>query len=77
MALIPSKRLLVVAFILLCFISITVRARDLRETSVGVKKGQSSDVFKPNNHEGAQGSSGVGVDTMDYTPAKKNPPIHN
>ncbi|XP_019436863.1 PREDICTED: uncharacterized protein LOC109343150 [Lupinus angustifolius] len=78
MALLPSKLLLLLAFLLLCFITTTPRARSLRDTSGnGVEKGQSSvKVFKPNNREGAQSSSDE-VDTMDYTPAKRNPPIHN
>ncbi|XP_061345614.1 protein GOLVEN 2 [Gastrolobium bilobum] len=74
MAMLPSKRLVLVAFLLLCFISMTARARSLRETGVGAEKGQRN-LFKL-NHEGAQDSSDE-LDTMDYTPAKKKPPIHN
>ncbi|XP_057421225.1 uncharacterized protein LOC130715172 [Lotus japonicus] len=75
MAMLPSKRLVLITFMLLCFISITARARNLRETKDGAEKGQSS-MFKP-NHEGAHERSDDDLDTMDYTPAKKNPPIHN
>ncbi|KAF1887822.1 hypothetical protein Lal_00023830 [Lupinus albus] len=77
MALLPTKQFLVLAFLLLCFIFTT--GRSLRENSDdnGVEKGQSSIyVLIQNNHEGKHSSSNE-VDTMDYTPAKKNPPIHN
>ncbi|RDX79589.1 Root meristem growth factor 9, partial [Mucuna pruriens] len=75
MAISPNKRLLLVAFLLLCFITITARARNLREIRDHAdKKGQTS-LFKP-NHEGAQDTNSE-LDTMDYTPAKRNPPIHN
>ncbi|MCH87452.1 root meristem growth factor 9-like [Trifolium medium] len=78
MAIVPSKRLVLIAFLLLCFVSTTARARNLREiTKEGVEKGQSSE-FKP-NHEVAQTQEKNDdlLDTMDYTPASKNPPIHN
>ncbi|KAK7399436.1 hypothetical protein VNO78_10618 [Psophocarpus tetragonolobus] len=75
MALPPNKRLLLVAFLLLCFVTVTVRARNFREIREdAVKKGQTG-LFKL-NHEGAQDSNNE-LDTMDYTPAKRNPPIHN
>ncbi|KAK7318504.1 hypothetical protein RJT34_03206 [Clitoria ternatea] len=74
MAMSHNKRLLLVAFVLLCFITMTARARSLRETKDEAKKGETS-LFKP-NHEGAHDNSDD-LDTMDYTPAKKNPPIHN
>ncbi|KAI4317168.1 hypothetical protein L6164_025063 [Bauhinia variegata] len=80
MAILPSKRLLLVAFILLCFITITVRGRSLRETSTqetrnGAEKSQ-NDLVKTKNQGGEQPDTDDLV-TMDYTPAKKNPPIHN
>lgn len=52
-------------------------ARNLREIKEGGEKGQSSE-FKP-NHEGTQTQvkNDDLLDTMDYTPASKNPPIHN
>ncbi|XP_020215497.1 uncharacterized protein LOC109799371 [Cajanus cajan] len=77
MAMSPNKSLLLVAFLLLCFITTTARARNLREIKDEVKKGQANldAMFKP-NHEGAQESNDE-LDTMDYTPAKRNPPIHN
>ncbi|KAK7358889.1 hypothetical protein VNO77_00829 [Canavalia gladiata] len=75
MAFSPSKRLLLVAFLLFCFFTMTARARNLRETKDEAKKDQTKNLFKL-NHEGAQDSSDD-LDTMDYSPAKKNPPIHN
>lgn len=52
-------------------------ARNLRETKDGAEKSQSG-LFKPNHEETkTQENNGDLVDTMDYTPAKKNPPIHN
>jgi len=46
--------------------------REIKDDAV--KKGQTG-LFKP-QHEGAH-ESNVVLDTMDYTPAKRNPPIHN
>ncbi|QHO02460.1 Root meristem growth factor [Arachis hypogaea] len=77
-----NRLLLVVAFLLLCFMSMTARGRSLREIATnknGVddgEKGHQSNVFK-RNHEGTQEIISGDIDTMDYTPAKKNPPIHN
>ncbi|QHO58526.1 uncharacterized protein DS421_3g91390 [Arachis hypogaea] len=62
--------------------SMTARGRSLREiatTKNGVNnggRGHQSNVFK-RNHEGTQEIISGDIDTMDYTPAKKNPPIHN
>ncbi|XP_050896414.1 uncharacterized protein LOC127103181 [Lathyrus oleraceus] len=77
MAIVPNKRLLLIAFLLLFFISTIAQARNLREIKEGGEKGQSSE-FKP-NHEGTQTQvkNDDLLDTMDYTPASKNPPIHN
>ncbi|XP_004503988.1 uncharacterized protein [Cicer arietinum] len=76
MTMLPNKRLLLIAFLVFCFIS-TARARNLRETKDGAEKSQSG-LFKPNHEETkTQENNGDLVDTMDYTPAKKNPPIHN
>ncbi|CAL5214527.1 unnamed protein product [Lathyrus oleraceus] len=77
MAIVPNKRLLLIAFLLLFFISTIAQARNLREIKEGDEKGQSSE-FKP-NHEGTQTQvkNDDLLDTMDYTPASKNPPIHN
>ncbi|KAL2342964.1 hypothetical protein Fmac_004249 [Flemingia macrophylla] len=78
MAMSPNKGLLLVAVLLLCFIGTTARARSLKEIRDSVKKGQANlnaTLFKP-NHDGAHDSNDE-LDTMDYTPAKRNPPIHN
>ncbi|KAH1251153.1 Root meristem growth factor 9 [Glycine max] len=76
MAMSPNKRLLLAAFLLLCFITMTASARSLREIKDdAVKKSTQTSFFKP-NHEGAEDSNDE-LDTMDYTPAKRNPPIHN
>nr|KYP69373.1 hypothetical protein KK1_008562 [Cajanus cajan] len=79
MALLPTKRCLLLAFLLLCFVSITATARSLRETKddglapVSIEKSHENQ-FKPNQG----GEQDIGdLATMDYTPAKKNPPIHN
>ncbi|KAG5241695.1 hypothetical protein OIU76_024857 [Salix suchowensis] len=75
MAQISRNHLVLVAFFLLCFVSTCARARTLREASshVAVKKDQ-NDLF-PSKENGLPG-----VDEligMDYTPARKKPPIHN
>ncbi|TKY73884.1 Root meristem growth factor 9 [Spatholobus suberectus] len=77
MAMLPSKRCLLVAFLLLCFVSVAT-ARSLRETKDGLApvsaEKSHENQFKPNQG----GEQDIGdLATMDYTPAKKNPPIHN
>ncbi|ESW09571.1 hypothetical protein PHAVU_009G138200 [Phaseolus vulgaris] len=78
MAMLPTKRFLLLAFLLLYFLSINASARSLRETKdelvpVSVEKSH-EDQFKLNQG----GEQDIGdLTTMDYTPAKKNPPIHN
>ncbi|KHN34030.1 hypothetical protein glysoja_030484, partial [Glycine soja] len=79
-----NKRILLVAFFFLCFISIHARARVLKEKSNMVDS-TSSDastahhsethdhVFKPK--EGKYNANEVF--SMDYTPARRKPPIHN
>ncbi|GLT75182.1 hypothetical protein SLA2020_469240 [Shorea laevis] len=75
MAMVPCKRLLLVAFLLLWSISISAEARSL---PVGAR------------NEGENGHEIVGtvkvqvtfpadedLVTTDYPPAKNNPPIHN
>ncbi|KAL9329714.1 hypothetical protein ACSQ67_004717 [Phaseolus vulgaris] len=73
---VPSEGHLLLLCLLLCFITMTARARSLREIKHddAVKKAQTG-LFKP-QHEAAQQSNDE-LDTMDYTPAKRNPPIHN
>ncbi|CAJ1974611.1 unnamed protein product [Sphenostylis stenocarpa] len=74
----PTKRCLLLAFIFLSFLSINATARSLRETKdelapVSAEKSHENQ-FKPNQG----GDQDIGdLTTMDYTPAKKNPPIHN
>ncbi|KAF9678765.1 hypothetical protein SADUNF_Sadunf07G0069800 [Salix dunnii] len=76
MAEISRNHLVLVAFFLLCFVSTRARAaRTLREASSnhGAEKDQ-NDLF-PSKENGLPG-----VDEligMDYTPARKKPPIHN
>ncbi|KAF7840052.1 Root meristem growth factor 9 [Senna tora] len=79
-----SRRILLVAFLLICFFSISASGRSLREKSknyngVGEEKvqKQNSNMFKANKHGGEEANGSDDLVTMDYTPAKKNPPIHN
>ncbi|BAT79078.1 hypothetical protein LR48_Vigan04g103700 [Vigna angularis] len=80
MAMLPTKRFLLLALLLLCFLSINATARSLRETKdelapVSAEKSYENQ-FKVN--QGGQQEQDTGdLTTMDYTPAKKNPPIHN
>uniref|UniRef100_A0A2N9HPW7 Root meristem growth factor 9 n=1 Tax=Fagus sylvatica TaxID=28930 RepID=A0A2N9HPW7_FAGSY len=73
------KRVLLVTFVLLCFIIITAEARSLRgmttinEATSEAPKG-SDDLFTPNQESVVDTDELV---SMDYTPTKKNPPIHN
>ncbi|KAG2711686.1 hypothetical protein I3843_04G081800 [Carya illinoinensis] len=72
------KRLLLVAFVFLCFISITARARSLRaasNTNEAGPKGDVDDLFTP-KEDGMEASSDE-LASMDYTPTTKKPPIHN
>ncbi|XP_020215609.1 uncharacterized protein LOC109799451 [Cajanus cajan] len=78
---VQNKRILLVLFFLLCFISIHARARKLKEKSNTVSSGDSStthkethdNVFKPKEGK----DNGNEVFSMDYTPARRKPPIHN
>ncbi|KAI4345149.1 hypothetical protein L6164_012303 [Bauhinia variegata] len=79
MAMLSSRRLLLVSFILLCFIS-NVRGRSLRETNRpetrdGAQEISKNDLVK--NNQGGETPDTDDLVTMDYTPIKKNPPIHN
>ncbi|XAR73252.1 hypothetical protein NMG60_11007161 [Bertholletia excelsa] len=77
MAVMSTKRLLLVTFFLFCFISGTARARNLRtlqaeRSTNGAEKVQNPTLVpKQGDHEGEN------LLTMDYTPARKKPPIHN
>ncbi|XP_052191369.1 protein GOLVEN 2 isoform X1 [Diospyros lotus] len=77
MALLVCKRLLLLAFLMLCIISVpATAARVLRtdeRTNIGAEKGQ-NDAIMP---KGKWVADSEELLTMDYTPAKKKPPIHN
>ncbi|KAF5727683.1 hypothetical protein HS088_TW22G01379 [Tripterygium wilfordii] len=79
MARVPCKRIVLVVFIMLCFISITARGRSLREASKDdggvVVKGQDNQ-FTPKEN-GAQSADDDDLVGMDYSPATRKPPIHN
>ncbi|KAJ7945309.1 Root meristem growth factor 9 [Quillaja saponaria] len=71
------KHLLIVAFFLLCFISIEARAtRPLQErnNAKAHEKGQ-EESFRPKEN-GVTFLDGDDL-AMDYTPARRKPPIHN
>ncbi|KAJ9177715.1 hypothetical protein P3X46_012904 [Hevea brasiliensis] len=79
MAKVSCKNLLLVAFFLLCFVSIGARGRSLRVAK------NINEVEKIKDHEDNSFTSkgnGAPPDAeellgMDYTGPKKNPPIHN
>ncbi|TKY60380.1 hypothetical protein E2542_SST17478 [Spatholobus suberectus] len=77
-----NKRTLLVVFFILCFISIHARARTFKEKSNMVSTRDPSTahhrethdhVYKPK--EGKDHASEVF--SMDYTPVRRKPPIHN
>ncbi|KAI5384296.1 uncharacterized protein LOC127105918 [Lathyrus oleraceus] len=79
MAITQNKRFLLVTIILLCFISIQARARILKEKSNDVEsishdKEAEDHVFKAKEEDHNNGGE---VFAMDYTPARRKPPIHN
>nr|POF06150.1 hypothetical protein CFP56_27228 [Quercus suber] len=69
MAAVPCKRLILVAFIVLCLFSTTTRARNLRVVSKGSQM----------SHDGPSSPKEERVPEVDvdYTPARRKPPIHN
>ncbi|KAL5751921.1 hypothetical protein ACOSQ2_022428 [Xanthoceras sorbifolium] len=86
MARVPCKHLLLVGFLLLCFfISLSQGARSLGVTSVGVDddqkmKGQdvhNHQVVKPTKENGGVPENYEELVSVDYTPARRKPPIHN
>ncbi|KAE9466148.1 hypothetical protein C3L33_01946, partial [Rhododendron williamsianum] len=82
MVAVARKRLVLVAFFLLCFISITAKAsRSVpKESRNGAdQKGDGNETFSPKaKGEVSEGNStDQDLATMDYTPAQKRPPIHN
>ncbi|KAK2656090.1 hypothetical protein Ddye_009142 [Dipteronia dyeriana] len=84
---VPCKHLLIVGFLLLCFfISPSNGARSLGVTSVGVDdqkmKGQDvldhQQVVKPAEENGGEAENmDEDLVSVDYTPARRKPPIHN
>ncbi|KAG2716434.1 hypothetical protein I3760_03G125500 [Carya illinoinensis] len=69
-----KRCLLLVAFVLLCFTSITVRARSLQAATNEAPKVH-VDLSTPK--QDGVGDSDDNILAMDYTPTKKKPPIHN
>ncbi|KAJ7956939.1 Root meristem growth factor 9-like [Quillaja saponaria] len=79
MAMVPERRVVLVAFlVLLCFISITARARNLRGTSTDheAELQDSKNLFESNQYK-EKDNVEVDFASVDYTPTKGNPPIHN
>ncbi|KAJ7945310.1 Root meristem growth factor 9 [Quillaja saponaria] len=78
MAMVPAGRhLILVAFFLLCFISITARGRSLRETTStdhDQAEQDSNNLYETNQGKELDSNDLVSVD---YTEAKRNPPINN
>ncbi|KAM3708717.1 hypothetical protein ACJW30_02G118000 [Castanea mollissima] len=68
------KRILLVTFVLLCFITITAEARSLQGVATRETPKGNDDLFAPNQEHEEDNDEFVSVD---YTPTKKNPPIHN
>nr|XP_004503987.1 uncharacterized protein LOC101506875 [Cicer arietinum] len=79
MAISQNKRFLLVVFFLLCFISFQARARTLKEKSKDTDTTNNKEVqdnmFKAKEED--HNNVGDDVFSMDYTPARRKPPIHN
>ncbi|KAB2095470.1 hypothetical protein ERO13_A01G042000v2 [Gossypium hirsutum] len=73
MARVPCKHVLLIVFIFLCFISTTPVARSLPSE---MKKGLDDRVVTTENEGGAPPDVDE-LESMDYTPARRKPPIHN
>ncbi|KAM7529186.1 hypothetical protein LguiB_032596 [Lonicera macranthoides] len=74
MGMLPCKRLILAAFILLCFFTTTTNARSLlRESNVAEKV--HSEEFMAKEESADHESEELVVE--DYTPARKKSPIHN
>ncbi|XP_028765947.1 uncharacterized protein LOC114723877 [Neltuma alba] len=77
MAILQNKRLVIVALFLLCFISSQATARSLKERingNIRDRKEAHDGVLKTKEDEG---NADCEVFSMDYTPARRKPPIHN
>ncbi|OMO92646.1 hypothetical protein COLO4_17423 [Corchorus olitorius] len=75
MARVPCKHFLLVAFILLCFISTTTRGRSLPKAPSAPEKGAHGDEVVTATQDGD--SNVEELVAVDYTPARRKPPIHN
>ncbi|WCJ31710.1 hypothetical protein M5689_013177 [Euphorbia peplus] len=73
------KHLLLVAFFLLCFLSSTASARNLRVGKDIVEKKHEDPNSNPNSNAKEQVQEDPNEDLvgMDYTAPKRKPPIHN
>ncbi|KAG2711685.1 hypothetical protein I3760_04G088100 [Carya illinoinensis] len=73
----PCKRLVLVAFIMLCLFSVSATARSLRVASTN------ESLTSHDNHQSSPKEDRVAVAdaedlvSVDYTPATRKPPIHN
>ncbi|PON47810.1 Root meristem growth factor [Parasponia andersonii] len=74
MAMLPCKRLVIATLVMFFFVSTTARARILQEAGDVAKK-SNDDQLKPNQERELIDSDELVF--MDYSPAGKNPPIHN
>ncbi|XP_014489969.1 uncharacterized protein LOC106752742 [Vigna radiata var. radiata] len=83
MAVSHNKRILLVAFVILCLFSNQTIARTLKEktntargdaSTVQHSKESHAEVFKPKDEDVNVGGD---VFSVDYTPASRKPPIHN
>ncbi|GMN33383.1 hypothetical protein TIFTF001_004129 [Ficus carica] len=82
MSVLLYKRLVLVTFILICFFSATARGRSLGVISKGHDEEQKQKLAEKVEQEQHQEQEEVvksanDLLTMDYTPARKKPPIHN
>ncbi|KAL6225343.1 hypothetical protein ACLB2K_004193 [Fragaria x ananassa] len=72
MATVPCRALVLSVVLLVFFISVeTARARSLKEAASSVHHGQES------IQDGSLDDGTEDLNAMDYTPAKRKPPIHN
>ncbi|EOY13681.1 Encodes a root meristem growth factor, Belongs to a family of functionally redundant ous peptides that are secreted, putative [Theobroma cacao] len=72
---VSRKHYLLVAFLLLCFISTTARAQSLPKEARETEKGHDDQVLTAATEDGA--SNVDELVAVDYTPARRKPPIHN
>ncbi|KAL6223086.1 hypothetical protein ACLB2K_006476 [Fragaria x ananassa] len=79
MAMVPCRALVLSVVLLVFFISVeTARARSLKEAASSVHHGQEGRDYKFQSIQvGSLDDGTEDLNAMDYTPAKKKPPIHN